>query len=184
MFYIWQWIKLFQSNEFITEFLNICPKSLIAWNYLRGWGWLWQMIKPVKCPQFRNSLPLNFVYSLWLLDHYQLQILQYDDVSPRPVSILWQIPQYIVITSGEVLFSITGLEFAYSQVSRDSYLNCTWLLFASACIREVKRIVYEDAFFKVFCVENFPFLYEIWCRNIFFYFIGLFGTISKTQLKP
>lgn len=48
----------------------------------------------------------------------QLQILKYDDVSPRPVSILWQIPQYIVITSGEVLFSITGLEFAYSQVSK------------------------------------------------------------------
>lgn len=33
------------------------------------------------------------------------------------ISMLWQIPQYLTITAGEVLFSITGLEFAYSQVS-------------------------------------------------------------------
>lgn len=32
------------------------------------------------------------------------------------VSMLWQIPQYAIITCGEVMFSITGLEFSYSQV--------------------------------------------------------------------
>jgi hypothetical protein len=31
------------------------------------------------------------------------------------ISILWQIPQYFVISVAEVLFSITGYEFAYSQ---------------------------------------------------------------------
>ncbi|KAF1745453.1 hypothetical protein MXB_533 [Myxobolus squamalis] len=40
----------------------------------------------------------------------------FGDVEPRPLSILWQIPQYIILTSGEVLFSITGLDFAYSSV--------------------------------------------------------------------
>ena len=43
--------------------------------------------------------------------------LEYVDGLPRKVSILWQIPQYFVITVGEVMFSITGYEFAYSQVS-------------------------------------------------------------------
>ena len=32
------------------------------------------------------------------------------------VHMLWLIPQYLVITTGEILFSITGLEFSYSQV--------------------------------------------------------------------
>ena len=44
-------------------------------------------------------------------------IKKFADVSPKSISMLWQIPQYVTITAGEVLFSITGLEFAYSQVS-------------------------------------------------------------------
>uniref|UniRef100_A0A914RBC6 Uncharacterized protein n=1 Tax=Parascaris equorum TaxID=6256 RepID=A0A914RBC6_PAREQ len=30
---------------------------------------------------------------------------------------LWQLPQFFVITLGEVLFSVTGLEFSYSQAT-------------------------------------------------------------------
>ena len=44
-------------------------------------------------------------------------ISKYVDRLSHKVSILWQIPQYFVITLGEVMFSITGYEFAYSQVS-------------------------------------------------------------------
>jgi len=32
------------------------------------------------------------------------------------VHILWLVPQYFVLTVGEILFAITGLEFSYSQV--------------------------------------------------------------------
>ena len=28
---------------------------------------------------------------------------------------MWLLPQYIILTCGEILFSITGLEFAYTQ---------------------------------------------------------------------
>ena len=32
----------------------------------------------------------------------------YEDVEAKSVSMFYQIPQYFVITSGEILFSITG----------------------------------------------------------------------------
>ena len=34
------------------------------------------------------------------------------------LSMAWMIPQYVLITVGEVLFSISGLAFAYTQVQK------------------------------------------------------------------
>lgn len=46
------------------------------------------------------------------------------------IHILWLIPQYIIITMGEVMFSVTGLEFAFTQapISMKSLLQAGWLL--------------------------------------------------------
>ncbi|CAG2100098.1 unnamed protein product [Medioppia subpectinata] len=51
-------------------------------------------------------------------------------VLPNSVSMFWQITQYSVITAGEIMFSITGLEFSYSQApaSMKSVLQAAWLL--------------------------------------------------------
>lgn len=40
-----------------------------------------------------------------------------EDMQPNLVHMALQIPQYFLITTGEVMFSVTGLQFSYSQVS-------------------------------------------------------------------
>jgi POT family proton-dependent oligopeptide transporter len=49
---------------------------------------------------------------------------------PGEVGVAWQIAQYWVITTAEVLVSITGLEFAYTQAPRSmkSTIMGFWLL--------------------------------------------------------
>lgn len=47
----------------------------------------------------------------------QFQATVVKTSEPNSVSILAQIPMYVLITAGEIMFSITGLQFAYSQVS-------------------------------------------------------------------
>lgn len=46
------------------------------------------------------------------------------------VHVLWQFPQYFILTCGEVMLSITGLEFAYSQAPESMKAVCSaaWLL--------------------------------------------------------
>lgn len=46
------------------------------------------------------------------------------------IHILWLIPQYVVMTMGEVMFSVTGLEFSFTQApaSMKSVLQSLWLL--------------------------------------------------------
>lgn len=44
------------------------------------------------------------------------QLRYVEDIQPNTVHMAWQIPQYFLLTCGEVVFSVTGLEFSYSQV--------------------------------------------------------------------
>uniref|UniRef100_A0A0K0FBV1 Oligopeptide transporter 1 n=1 Tax=Strongyloides venezuelensis TaxID=75913 RepID=A0A0K0FBV1_STRVS len=54
----------------------------------------------------------------------------YQFVKDNTVNILWQVPQYIIITAAEICFSVTGLEFAYSQAapSMKALVQAMWLL--------------------------------------------------------
>uniref|UniRef100_A0A8C3USN3 Solute carrier family 15 member 1 n=1 Tax=Catharus ustulatus TaxID=91951 RepID=A0A8C3USN3_CATUS len=57
-------------------------------------------------------------------------ITYYEDIAPNTVHMAWQIPQYFLLTCAEVLFSVTGLEFSYSQAPSNmkSVLQAGWLL--------------------------------------------------------
>uniref|UniRef100_A0A8K9V3T7 Solute carrier family 15 member 2 n=1 Tax=Oncorhynchus mykiss TaxID=8022 RepID=A0A8K9V3T7_ONCMY len=84
----------------------------------------------------------NFLITLGLLDFGasytvilkgdpgEIILQKMEDVKANNVHIAWQIPQYVLITAGEVMFSITGLEFSYSQAPANmkSVLQAGWLL--------------------------------------------------------
>ena len=52
------------------------------------------------------------------------------DRGGAPPSALWQLPQYVLLTVGEVLVSVTGLEFSYTQAPKAmrSTIMSLWLL--------------------------------------------------------
>ncbi|NXD21745.1 S15A1 protein, partial [Spelaeornis formosus] len=60
----------------------------------------------------------------------KLNITYFEDMAPNTVHMAWQIPQYFLLTCAEVLFSVTGLEFSYSQAPSNmkSVLQAGWLL--------------------------------------------------------
>ena len=46
------------------------------------------------------------------------EVITVDKVTPENTfSMFWQLPQYLIMTGGEVLFSITTMEFCFTQVS-------------------------------------------------------------------
>ncbi|XP_069009993.1 solute carrier family 15 member 1 [Embiotoca jacksoni] len=59
----------------------------------------------------------------------QESITAVEDIKPNSVHMALQIPQYFFITAGEVMFSVTGLEFSYSQAPSNmkAVLQAGWL---------------------------------------------------------
>lgn len=43
---------------------------------------------------------------------------------------MWQLPQYVVVTAAEIMFSVTGLEFSFTEApeSMKSVMQACWLL--------------------------------------------------------
>ncbi|CAL2041173.1 unnamed protein product [Caenorhabditis brenneri] len=74
------------------------------------------------------------------------------------VSILWQIPQYVIITAGEVMFSITGLEFAYTEASPQlkSVVQALWL-FTTAVGDLIVVIIFMLDIFSDVAIQMFVF---------------------------
>jgi solute carrier family 15 oligopeptide transporter 1 len=58
----------------------------------------------------------NYIFTLMKSASGELSVMSYTITEPNSIHMLWLLPQYTVITIGEVMFSVTGLEFSFSQV--------------------------------------------------------------------
>ncbi|CAI4225729.1 unnamed protein product [Auanema sp. JU1783] len=123
------------SNEHIVsqtplrsgEKVDIRPPIIGKPEYMLYFG---ENCSGTDCPRSQPfTIQMGSVHVLHIHDHTDESDF-HQLVRPNTVSILWMIPQYVVITLGEILLSVTGLEFAYSQSSPNmkSVLQALWLL--------------------------------------------------------
>ena len=83
-----------------------------------------EISKPTEYKVFLNEVELgnaNFKqggnYNLLVSGVSGTNTISVQTVTPEnSFSMFWQLPQYIIMTAGEVLFSITTMEFCYTQV--------------------------------------------------------------------
>ncbi|VDN38848.1 unnamed protein product [Gongylonema pulchrum] len=111
---------------FVGKHLDIQPALISSPEYLLKFG-------PGDCSV--DQCPYNFTIVAQTGAAHVLHITDgtteiYTVVRPNTVNMLWQLPQFFVMTLGEVLFSVTGLEFSYSQAppNMKSVLQAMWLM--------------------------------------------------------
>lgn len=87
-------------------------------------------------------------------ENASIRMIQITD--PNTMHMLWMIPQYVLITMGEVMFSVTGLEFAFTQApsSMKSILQASWQL--TVAIGNLIVLIIAEA--KIFDRQIFEFI--------------------------
>ena len=124
------------ASKNLTDFVKTCSTDFIydetydifneytykAYKLLSG-----QSIVPIGQPIRERQLETpEFLGSIWTFmlridqDTLDCEIVYGKDSQENTVSILWLIPQYTIITVGEVLNSATAGEFVYTQIRLSS----------------------------------------------------------------
>ncbi|XP_059472320.1 peptide transporter family 1-like [Neocloeon triangulifer] len=77
----------------------------------------------------KYAIKVGGVYT-FVINEMNNEVFQMTITPESSLNILWQIPQYFVMTAGEILFSVTGLEFAFTQapLSMKSVLVAGWYI--------------------------------------------------------
>jgi len=98
------------------------------------------------------------IYTIVIEDDNTNPAWEITDINANVVSVGWIIPQYVVITCAEILVSITGLEFSYSQAppSMKSVISAVWL-FTVALGNVIVLIIAEARIFEQQSNEFFLF---------------------------
>ncbi|KAK6730929.1 hypothetical protein RB195_007415 [Necator americanus] len=117
------------SSQNLTSgnFVDIRPRFIDNGEYTLYYG---KNCEDTSCPRkIPFTAAMGSAHVLHVHDN-SMEGDYHELVRPNTVSILWVLPQYFVITLGEVLLSVTGLEFAYSQSAPNmkSVLQALWLL--------------------------------------------------------
>ncbi|XP_065363170.1 peptide transporter family 1 isoform X2 [Calliphora vicina] len=123
----------------------------------------------------QTTLKTGGVYTILISEingqPYEAKVIEITE--PNSMNILWLIPQYVVMTLGEVMFSVTGLEFSYSQapLAMKSVLQACWLL-TVAIGNVIVVIIAELALFDSQASEFFLFAGLMFADMLLFMFMA------------
>ncbi|CAF0821688.1 unnamed protein product [Brachionus calyciflorus] len=112
----------------------------------------------LKSDDFLMEICGQYTVFLFMNEENKLDFVQVTEVYQNGISIWWQLIQIFVMTIAEIMFSISGVSFAYSQApaSMKSVLQATWFLTVAfgnlivviiAEARFIQDQVYEYVFF-------------------------------------
>uniref|UniRef100_A0A8C6P5P6 Solute carrier family 15 member 1 n=1 Tax=Nothobranchius furzeri TaxID=105023 RepID=A0A8C6P5P6_NOTFU len=134
---------------------------------------------------FGSSYTFFIPSTLSLGSNCQESITGAEDIKPNSVHMALQVPQYFFITAGEVMFSVTGLEFSYSQAPSNmkAVLQAGWLL-TVAIGNFIVLIVAEVAKLPKQWTEYVLFASLLLCVCIIFSIMAYFYTyIDPTEIE-
>jgi len=116
-----------------------------------------------------------YTYAIMYDEDNNVVVTQITDINSNDVSLLWIIPQFFIITVAEVMISITGLEFAYTQapITLKSVLTSYWLLTVSVG-NIVVIIVAEGRLMSSQVAEYLLFAGLILIANVIFVCLAIF----------
>ncbi|XP_055627524.1 peptide transporter family 1 [Toxorhynchites rutilus septentrionalis] len=92
---------------------------------------------------------------------------------PNSVNMLWLVPQYVVLTLGEVMYSITGLEFSFTQApeSMKSVLQGCWQL--TVAVGNLIVVIVAEA--RIFDAQKWEFMLF---AALMFIDMGIFAVLA------
>ncbi|KAM6212544.1 solute carrier family 15 member 1 [Sarcoramphus papa] len=117
-----------------TSFGTLMPLSASTYKVFPGGrkDKITAIINSVPCSDTSKAFGFGSAYTIIInsCTAGSLNVTLSEDIPPNTVHMAWQIPQYFILTCAEVVFSVTGLEFSYSQAPSNmkAVLQAGWLL--------------------------------------------------------
>ncbi|NWR63794.1 S15A1 protein, partial [Bucorvus abyssinicus] len=117
-----------------TSFGRLMPLSASSYSLFPGGTKDEIMIvtNSIPCSVTSKAFGFGSAYTITIDEctERNVNITYSEDIPPNTVHMAWQIPQYFILTCAEVVFSVTGLEFSYSQAPSNmkAVLQAGWLL--------------------------------------------------------
>ncbi len=121
----WEFELLSSQMQAVNAIMILALIPAFQYAFYPAMNAVWKLTPLRKIGLGIFTIGLSFLISAWIESRLTAGV---------KVSVMWQLPAYLVLSAGEVMTSITCLEFAYTQAPRHlkAVVNALYLLSISA----------------------------------------------------